>query len=324
MYKLQILRELVNQRLNAAVEEILGLCERTFAEYQEEFQRSQEESQQVKLLNAAFIPGVRLHRADIQQLLVQQERRLLVQQERRSSLDQEEPEPSHVKEEQEELGTRQKGKQLQDLEEADITRFPFTLVPVRSEDDEDKVQSSQLHQSQTEENRKAKPLASSSTEQTETGAHVEDCGGPGPSRNLDPGTSTQPAGDEKISDSSESGDGEDDWKDTREPHSSLNNPKNYDVHDSDVGRKTNKKSFSCSECGATFKNMGILRKHMRTHTENKPFSCSVCGKSFTCSAKLNYHMMCHSGAKPFSCSILNKLYRRERRLLRHMKSHTAF
>ncbi|KAF7654959.1 hypothetical protein LDENG_00062880 [Lucifuga dentata] len=89
----------------------------------------------------------------------------------------------HIKEER---GTRQEGEQLQDLEEANITKFPFTLVPVRSEDNEDKVQSSQIHQSQTEESREAENLASSSTEQTETGAHVEDCGGPGPSRNLDP------------------------------------------------------------------------------------------------------------------------------------------
>ncbi|KAF7641746.1 hypothetical protein LDENG_00273030 [Lucifuga dentata] len=106
-------------------------------------------------------------------------------------MNQEQPELLHVKEEQEERGTRQEGQQLQHVEEADITTF--TVVPVKSEEDEDKVQSSQLHQSQTEENREAENLASSSTQQTETGAHVEDCGGPGPSRNLDPGSYLQPA-----------------------------------------------------------------------------------------------------------------------------------
>ncbi|KAF7645976.1 hypothetical protein LDENG_00195500, partial [Lucifuga dentata] len=159
------------------------------------------------------------------------------------SLNQEQPGLLHVKEEQEEPGTRQEGQQLQHLEEADVTKFPFTLVPVRSDEDEDKVQSSQLHQSQTEENRESEPPASSSAEQTETGADVEDCGGPGPSRNSDPGSSTQPASDDKISDSSESGDSEDDLRETREPHSSLNPPKHHDVHDSGMGCKTSKKRF---------------------------------------------------------------------------------
>ncbi|KAF7649535.1 hypothetical protein LDENG_00139960 [Lucifuga dentata] len=247
---------------------------------------------------------------EIQQLLVQQLWSL--------SVNQEESELLHIKEE---CGTRQEGEQLQDLEEADVTKFPFTLVPVRSEDDEDKVQSSQLHQSQTEENREAENLASSSTEQTETGAHVEDCGGPGPSRNLDPGSYLQPACDDKISDSSESGHSEDDLKETREPHSSLNSPK-HDMHDSDMRCKTSK-SLSCSECGAAFKNKGNLSRHMRTHTGSKLFSCSVCGKSFTHNEKLDDHMKCHSGSKPFSCSFCNKQFRRKDHIVTHMRIHTG-
>ncbi|KAK9526599.1 hypothetical protein VZT92_015288 [Zoarces viviparus] len=140
MSKVQMLRCFVNQRLTAAAEEIFGVFERTIAEYEEELSRSKEEiERQRKLLDAVFIPQLRLHRADVQQLLVVKEE----QQEWSSSLDQEDPEPPHVEEEQEdpeaphikdEHWTSQEGEQLQGLEEADI-KYSFT--PAKSEDDEE-------------------------------------------------------------------------------------------------------------------------------------------------------------------------------------------
>ena len=80
-----------------------------------------------------------------------------------SSLDQEEQEPAHIKEEQEELWTNQ--------EEDDVTRFTFTAVIVKSEDDDEK-----------------KPQST----QMETEAEGEDCGGPEPDRNSDPDQQIQP------------------------------------------------------------------------------------------------------------------------------------
>ncbi|XP_076020352.1 uncharacterized protein LOC143011380 isoform X3 [Genypterus blacodes] len=162
MSKLQVLRVQVNERLTAAVGEILGLFERTIIEYEEELSRSQQRvDHQHKQLRAALNPEVRLYRADIQQLLVQQECRL--------SFDQEEPEPPHIKEEQRELWTSEEGEQLHGVEEAEITR-----VPVKSEVDEKEVQSTQLHQNQTEENTEAELLPSSSGELMKTEADGED------------------------------------------------------------------------------------------------------------------------------------------------------
>ncbi|XP_075947910.1 uncharacterized protein LOC142949910 isoform X5 [Anarhichas minor] len=245
MSKVQMLRCLVNQRLTAAAEEIFGLFERTIAENEEEVSALKEQNErQRKLLDAVFNPQLRLHRADVQQLLVIKEEDTPEQQEWSSSLDQEDPEPPHIKEEQEdpepphikeeqedpepphikeeqedpepphikeeqeEFWTSQEGEQLQGLEEA---RIKFSFTPVKSEDDEEEAQSSQLHQRQTE--------------QMETEADGEDCGGPELDRNSEPDT------DDKSGESYDTV--SDDWKETREPQSGSNSLKPDKVHVSD-------------------------------------------------------------------------------------------
>ncbi|XP_034052702.1 gastrula zinc finger protein XlCGF42.1-like [Gymnodraco acuticeps] len=64
-------------------------------------------------------------------------------------------------------------------------------------------QSSQLHQTQTEENTEAEPPASSSAEHMETEADGEDCGGPEPARNSDPERHLQPKTEDNPGGSSE-------------------------------------------------------------------------------------------------------------------------
>ncbi|XP_054461642.1 telomere zinc finger-associated protein-like [Anoplopoma fimbria] len=198
--------------------------------------------------------------ADVQQLLVVKEEVPPEQQEWSSSLDQEEPEPPHIKEEQEELWTSQEGEQLQGLEEADITKFTFTPVPVKSEDDEEKPQSSQLHHRRTEH--------------METEADGEDCGGPEPDRNSDPRRHPEPDPDDKTGDSSEpETDDSDDWKETREPPSGLNSLNNDEV--------SSEKPFSCSVCEKSFLTKAQLKSHTMNHTGEKRFSCTICKQGFT-------------------------------------------
>ncbi|XP_039648953.1 midasin-like isoform X3 [Perca fluviatilis] len=142
--------------------------------------------------------------SDVQKVIVGEEH----QQEWSSSLDQEDPKPPHIKEEQEELRISQDEEQLQGPEEADITKFPFTPVPVKSEDDEDKHQFSQRTRRQTE--------------QMETEADGEDSEGPEPAMNSDPDTHSQPDTDDEPGDSSEPEiDTSADWKETGEPPSGV-------------------------------------------------------------------------------------------------------
>nr|XP_033933526.1 zinc finger protein 287-like [Pseudochaenichthys georgianus] len=312
-----VLLSLAKQRLTEAAEDIFVLFERTIAEYEEELSRSKQENERHrKLLDAVVQPQHQIHRADVQQLVVVKEEVPPEQQEWSSSLHQENSEPPpHIKEEQEELRISQEGEQLQGPEEADIIKFTFTPVPVKSEDDEEKPQSSQLHQKQIEH--------------LETDG--EDCGGPEPARSSDPEGHLQPETEDNPGGSSEpdtgdssepetgdsSGPDTEDWKETREPGSNPQENKQDPVSDS--GHSAGEKTFSCSVCKKYFNRRGHLKAHMRIHTGEKPFSCSVCEKSFTQRGDLNRHIKIHTGGKPYICSVCDKRFTQSH----HVKTHAC-
>ncbi|KAM9342341.1 uncharacterized protein KZ484_015018 [Pholidichthys leucotaenia] len=128
MFSVQHLRKLVRERLAAAAEEIITEFEQTIDQYGDEFDR------QHRSLNICCWPQIKIHRIDLSQQLDDKEEELLADQqlwnhERNSVLDQEEPEPPHVKEEQEELFISQEGEQLVVKLEADA----FMVTPVSEE-----------------------------------------------------------------------------------------------------------------------------------------------------------------------------------------------
>ncbi|XP_033493159.2 uncharacterized protein LOC117263673 [Epinephelus lanceolatus] len=204
------------------------------------------------------------------------------QQEWSSSVDQEDPEPPHIKEEQEEFWSSQEGEQLQGLEEADITKFTFTPVPVKSEDDEEKPQFEGHH-----------------------------CGGPGPV----PGGGVQPVPgggvrpvprdsdpdlipdtEDKKPDSSLVAEIEvslDDWDKTSPETSEFSEP---EIDEGDDWKpqsclnslkhkerpvRNGEKQFSCSECGRRFSQKKHQTQHMQVHIRKKLLTCSVCEQKFT-------------------------------------------
>ncbi|XP_061743968.1 zinc finger protein OZF-like [Nerophis ophidion] len=284
MCKVKKLRALMEQRLNAVVEEIFGLFERTIAEYEEELSRTRrEEGRQVDVLEAVFQSQAVLHTAEIQQVTVEsQEESPSQEQEWSFTVGQKELEPLHFKEDEEKLW-----EQPQWLEETD-------------EDDEETL-FSRFHHSQREENRGAEIPAQHITE-----FDGENCEG----INSEPDSIFAPLSDtgDMMSDHSD---------DIQKPLESQKNS------EGDMRLNTSNKPFACSECGKSFRWRSNLAAHKRTHTREKPFACSVCAIRYTVRYSLNRHMMIHTGVPPLSCSVCEKRFFLKRSMISHMKTHTA-
>ncbi|XP_061880937.1 zinc finger and SCAN domain-containing protein 31-like [Entelurus aequoreus] len=77
---------------------------------------------------------------DVQQLIGHPEELPPQSEGKSSTLKQETPQPPHIKKEEEELCITQEGECLLGREEADYTKFPLTVVSVKTEDDEEKPQ----------------------------------------------------------------------------------------------------------------------------------------------------------------------------------------
>uniref|UniRef100_A0A3B5A0U1 C2H2-type domain-containing protein n=1 Tax=Stegastes partitus TaxID=144197 RepID=A0A3B5A0U1_9TELE len=82
------------------------------------------------------------------------------------------------------------------------------------------------------------------------------------------------------------------------------------------------KHYSCSVCERSFAWYTELKYH-QCHTGKNRFSCSLCGKSFSKIAGLSYHLKIHSGEKSFSCSVCRKKFRKKGHLKYHVLIHTG-
>ncbi|XP_061925381.1 uncharacterized protein LOC133664618 isoform X3 [Entelurus aequoreus] len=135
------------------------MCERTIAKYEEELCPTKEEKERLhQLLDAVFKQHqVVLHRTDVQQPPHIKEEEEYPQHPHIKE-EEEDPQLSHIKEEEEgthpphikddgeEVLITQEGECLLGQEEDDLTKFPLTVVSVKTEEHEDKPpESSQLH-----------------------------------------------------------------------------------------------------------------------------------------------------------------------------------
>lgn len=78
----------------------------------------------------------------------------------------------------------------------------------------------------------------------------------------------------------------------------------------------------CSLCGKHLEETESLKFHLKLHRETS-FCCRVCGQSFTLRGNLRIHMMIHSGERPYTCTVCGKSFGRRATLVRHVRSHTG-
>ncbi|XP_054628185.1 zinc finger protein 37-like isoform X2 [Dunckerocampus dactyliophorus] len=241
--------------------------------------------------------------ANFQQMIGCQEECLPQLQERSSTLKQEEPQPPHIKKEEEELWTTQEGECLLRPKGADLTTLPLTVVSMKTEGHEDKApEFSQLHRSP----RGAEPPSSSSPQHMTTEANGNHCGGSQTDNLLAP-----------LSDSDDTQRALNSDTDCEGDMRTLTDNKHSEK------KKTGKKRLTCSVCPKSFCYKYELTLHMRKHTGEKPFACSVCGQRFSYQSNIVPHMRIHTGEKPFCCTVCCKRFIHKAAMVSHMRRHTG-
>ncbi|XP_031654307.1 histone-lysine N-methyltransferase 2B [Oncorhynchus kisutch] len=174
MSKLQLLNVCLTERPTAAAALEMSVAkETTIPELHEEVYRLKEENGRLRrLLDLVFKPELKLRRADFQHIPISEENPH-EQQEWSPSLIQEDPVPTQIKEEQEELQTSQEEDQL--LGPFHTKDSIFTSPFVESDcDQENPSQPSHLHQTQTVEDRERDPLLTNTSIEIKLEPDVED------------------------------------------------------------------------------------------------------------------------------------------------------
>lgn len=300
----------MKQRLAAAAEEIFELLERTITEYEEELMCLREKSHRP---HAPAENDLSLSEGPYPSVGVSERGPGLLQ----------DPQPCHIKEEQEEDGSSQEETLRSGI-------IGFTYSPVKSEDDPEltlavKREDEAPPQNSHTEPKDLWPQPVSDNDSSCFFDESDEDSSSARSRNaaLAPESLTltrrrifgtiSPA----VRKNSKSG------------LNRLSCPECYKVFPTNsllerhVKVHTGERPFSCSVCGSAFNRKSTLENHMTMHTGVRPFSCGICQKGFCSRSNLSVHMVTHTGEKPFSCSQCDKTFNRKSTLKTHMTGHTG-
>ncbi|XP_021446474.2 zinc finger protein 37 homolog isoform X3 [Oncorhynchus mykiss] len=325
MSKIELLRVFLNQRLIAAADEIFGVVEETIAEYQEEVSRTKEENRRLLITLDILTKPDKLHRQeDLQQLTVTVSDEVVSpeQQEWIPSLGQKDPEPTRMKDEQDEPRTSQE-------DENNFNEFINSYGCVSSGYYQDPTQPSHGERYS---------LPSTSTEQIKTEPYVEDYGVSEPIREPQPFSAV----DTECSAAQSENRGHIDRMECGGPLSGLmlkplkskrtKTVKGQSSHSVKDRKLNHLKSHSrpsvswdaapsCKVCGKQFDSMASLLNHVQAHTQDKEHLCGVCGKFCQSTESMMDHLQTHIGAK--CCHVCGKYFAWDAFLKRHLRSHTG-
>ncbi|XP_077374613.1 uncharacterized protein LOC144017184 [Festucalex cinctus] len=302
MCKVKMLRALVNQRLNAAVEEIFVVLERTITEYEVELSRTKEENlRQRQLLDALMDSST----ADASQDDVAPEQEQQEQQEWISRGEEEEQEQeqeaSHAKERQAWRPQRDEPE-----EEAQSSKPP-PAAPTKSEA-QDRARWARLADRKAGGGPSSAPRGYPADRVRFDAKHFK--------------CSLCDSAFFKMSDLQRhmmihSGE---------KPFSCTVCPKRF-IRKAHLvyhmRTHTGEKPFTCSFCGKRFSLKGNLMRHTRKHTGEKPFKCGECNAGFSVRPALIQHMRTHTGEKPFKCSYCGEGFAQRGHLIGHTRVHTG-
>ncbi|XP_061601399.1 zinc finger protein 32-like [Cololabis saira] len=343
----QLLKAFVNERMKAAAEEIFNVFERTIVKYEEEASVSAQEIERLR--------GLLEQQTETSQFSVCEDKSppesRPSEQEQSVSVHREDPQPRHIKEEDNEFWT---------TEEEETREGTYTLHPPQSDvwEDNNQDDTKPLLQPQTQtceptdefqETQEAEsvhftsPPALTATSQSEI---VNDAEEPAASFISDQTEQTsliiyQESTD--LSDPNAAGAQHQCYlcgESFSSTHQLVNHAFCFHSEDAGVtcavcGRtfestesvnlhlKAHKSSKCCHMCGKHCNTKTALTEHMAGHAGVKLHRCHVCGKECSRKGDLKIHMRIHTGEKPFCCSFCCKGFTHSGHLRKHMRSHTG-
>ncbi|XP_061880958.1 zinc finger protein 502-like [Entelurus aequoreus] len=255
--------------------------------------------------------------------------------ERYCTLKQKLPQPSHVKEEEEDIWNAQEGEFLFGSEGDDLTKLPLTVVSVKPEDDEEKPQVDNLLAplSDNEAEDKVKESFSSVTNCEEPPSQLQEGSSILKQETPQPPHIKKEKEEPWITQEGECLLGSEDADLTKLPLTVVS-VKNEDdeekpqthnllapLSDSEADDKVEETLSSDKDCED---DMRTKTKHSECSKKvlgKKRLSCLVCGTRCTKKSHLAQHTRTHTGERPFMCSVCGKSFTYRGNLTQHMRTH---